>query len=100
MLKVGFDESGSHEPSTVFGMAACAGQTVHWSQLERDWGPRAEHYIKGYHATKADAKDNEFLAGVMERWLWGYALTISYEDFKLVTHDLRSKYGSIYLTAL
>lgn len=98
-LKVGFDESGTHG-GTHFTLAAVAGKAIHWQQVERDWAATAATYPKGYYATSARDEDNAKLAAIMDRWLYGYAFSISYADFAIVTNDIKSEFGSIYVHAL
>jgi hypothetical protein len=102
MLKAAIDESGTHDGAPCICVAACLGAVSQWKQFCRDWEPRATKYVErgGYHAKMGSTDDNAFLASIIERWLWGMAVTISYDDFKRVPHRLKSKFGAEYVTAL
>ena len=99
VFKIAFDESGTHG-CTHLTVSAIVGKPVHWTQVEKDWAPTAAKYAKGYHAADAKDTDNALLASILVRWLYGYTISIAYADFSHATNDVKSEFGSIYVTAL
>ena len=102
VLKVSVDESGSHGSSPILVVAACIATPKGWKKIRNEWGPRANAYPEGYHATKAKNQDNLFLASLLPEYLEAsLAVVIPYEVFRaVVPHSHRSRFGAEYTTAI
>lgn len=97
VFKVAVDESAKNGLVCVAGVVSTPAE---WEAFSTAWRPTADTYEHGFHATKGRYTDNALLADLVSKLHTGCAMVITSDDFRVVTAELRSVYGSVYTHAL